>query len=886
MKHSTNLTMKFFGLFVAVMAFSLNAIAGNKVSIEDFTIVPGEEKTIAVVLENSDPISSLQMDVTFPKGLEYVNKSVSKNADRLKIHSIGAPTLASKATRFIILHEAEDITKSAFVGNTGAIFTFKVKASAAYKGGKIEVTNVEGSNGTLAEPVAVEMESFSVKANAFAGTFSLSAETISMNLQEGTSAQVDVTLANAFSIAGVQADIVLPENLIVEEIIKGARVPENYNPKPSSLETSGTVTLSSLIVEDFEGNDGVVFSLKLKAIGEVKGQLVVKNMIATEKSGATAFEIDGEETVDVDFFYVYYNVNIAENVENGTVTADKEKALSGETVALAVTPNENFAIESVSVTYGEENTPVEVTEDFQFIMPAADVNISVVFKDMTDPNKPVAPELTATSPLVTDGSVAQYLYNVEAKAFLVGANDWGTRASFSATTGYPVKMTLNEDGATYTFADQLPNGNWNSLDCQGVDQIWVDGAGRGGDKMWTVAVAEDGSFTIANNNVPNGNLSAVPSKDDTRLYISDAEEAQDVWVAVSEEDYKAYIEEYNQYLAELDYYNKQNYKVGDDVIALAPATWNGQSGNYGGLANPAAERYNGAGSEPEGDVLTQTVEGLKNGMYEVTMGLAVSYTSGRGFECPVGEGLSVGFVNDQETGLTVVDRGWVGEGEQTTVKLTAAVVDGTLKYGIKNLAPSGNWYVANVLSIVYVSDKVLSDLTAEDYYRWTAADATGEQERVEPTTLALGTSTGLVYGDGNVYFLNYADLSDAETLVAVATEGEPRFLFNRVVDQGDVYAELPRDAAKYETVVDNGDGSKTYTVNIAAIVEEFGFAHLHAIKGANWANTTVTSLQVGKVVPQPKESWYTKGDFTIVAHDFVEGVKNEFVEPRYVEGTT
>lgn len=848
MKHSTNLMMKFFGLFVAVMAFSLNAIAGNKVSIEDFTIVPGEEKTIAVVLENSDPISSLQMDVTFPKGLEYVNKSVSKNADRLKIHSIGAPTLASKATRFIILHEAEDITKSAFVGNTGAIFTFKVKASAAYKGGKIEVTNVEGSNGTLAEPVAVEMESFSVKANAFAGTFSLSAETISMNLQEGNSAQVDVTLANAFSIAGVQADIVLPENLIVEEIIKGARVPENYNPKPSSLETSGTVTLSSLIVEDFEGNDGVVFSLKLKAIGEVKGQLVVKNMIATEKSGATAFEIDGEETVDVDFFYVYYNVNIAENVENGTVTADKEKAISGETVALTVTPNENFAIESVSVTYGEENTPVEVTEDFQFVMPAGDVNISVVFKDMTDPNKPVAPELTATSPLVTDGSVAQYLYNVEAKAFLVGANDWGTRASFSATTAYPVKMTLNEDGATYTFADQLPNGNWNSLDCSAVDQIWVDGAGRGGDKMWTVTIAEDGSFTIANNNVPNGNLSVVPSKNDTRLYISDAEEAQDVWVALSEEDYKAYIEAYNKYLAELDAYNKQNYGVGAELASLAPATWEGQSGNYGGLADPAAERYNGGGSVEAGDVLTQTIENLKNGTYQVTLGLAASYTSGRGFECPTGDGLSVGFANEAEANLTVVDRGWVGEGEQTIVTLTASVVDGTLKYGIKNLAPSGNWYVANVRSIIYVSDQIYSDLAVEDYFRWTAADATGTQERVEPTALTLGTSTGLVYGDGNVYYLNYADLSDVKTLVAVATEGEPRFLFNRIVDNGDVQAELPRDAAKYETVVENADGSKTYTIDVAAIVAEFGYAHLHAIKGANWANTTVTSLKVGKVV--------------------------------------
>ena len=335
--------------------------------------------------------------------------------------------------------------------------------------------------------------------------------------------------------------------------------------------------------------------------------------------------------------------------------------------------------------------------------------------------KPEAPELTATSALVTDGSVAQYLYNVEAKAFLIGGNDWGTRASYSATNGYPVKLTLNEDGATYTFNDQLPNGNWNSLDCQGVDQIWVDGAGRGGDKMWTVTVAEDGSFTIANSNVPNGNLSVVPSKaGDTRLYISDAEEAQDVWVAVSEEEYKAYIEKYSKYQSALDEYNKKFYEVGDDITFIAPATWEGQSGSYGGLANPAAERYNGGGSVEAGDVLTQTVTGLKNGTYEVTLGLAASYTSGRGFECPTGDGLSVGFANEAEAGITVVETGWVSEGQQAVVTLTATVTDGTLKYGIKNLAPSGNWYVAQVVSIVYAAEPVVPihtiDFTTQTSY--------------------------------------------------------------------------------------------------------------------------------------------------------------------------
>lgn len=174
-----------------------------------------------------------------------------------------------------------------------------------------------------------------------------------------------------------------------------------------------------------------------------------------------------------------------------------------------------------------------------------------------------------------------------------------------------------------------------------------------------------------------------------------------------------------------------------------------------------------------------------------------------------------------------------------------------LKEGEAMYFSNGKWI--NVGSkhdnVAYVSDFMYSDLATNNYYRWTAADGTGVMERIENTVLNLNTSTDIIYGDPNVYYLNYIDLSNAKTLVVVATEGEPRFLFNRIENNDSVHIDIPRDAAKYETVVDNGDGSKTFTVNIAAIVEEFGFAHLHAIKGAHWANTTITSIKIGKSTP-------------------------------------
>ena len=331
------------------------------------------------------------------------------------------------------------------------------------------------------------------------------------------------------------------------------------------------------------------------------------------------------------------------------------------------------------------------------------------------PEAPAAPKATA---LVTDGSVKQYLYNVGAKGFFIGANDWGTRASFSAEKGYWVQITKNATGDTYTLKNEAKGGN--SADCQGVDQIWVDGAGRAGDALWTVTANEDGSFKLGNTNV-KGFLSVVPSKNDTKLYMSEAEEAQNVWIVVSEEDYAAYQEAVPAYQAALKEYNdayaqyqkdyaewfKANYKAGESLLPLAPANWTGAGGDYGGLANPAKEKYVDGANAPlkAGDVMTQTIEGLKNGKYIVVLEAAGSYTSGRGFECPTGDGLAVAFANDVQENLPIVDRGWVGEGQQNFYTFEVEVADGTLKYGIKNLADAGNWYVVRLANIAMVPEK-------------------------------------------------------------------------------------------------------------------------------------------------------------------------------------
>ena len=73
-----------------------------------------------------------------------------------------------------------------------------------------------------------------------------------------------------------------------------------------------------------------------------------------------------------------YAVNIAEGIENGTVTAEPTSAKEGDEVTLTATPAEGYELESITVTGVNGNEAVVVTDN-KFKMPADDVTVSATF---------------------------------------------------------------------------------------------------------------------------------------------------------------------------------------------------------------------------------------------------------------------------------------------------------------------------------------------------------------------------------------------------------------------------------------------------------------------------------------------------------------------------
>lgn len=164
-----------------------------------------------------------------------------------------------------------------------------------------------------------------------------------------------------------------------------------------------------------------------------------------------------------------------------------------------------------------------------------------------------------------------------------------------------------------------------------------------------------------------------------------------------------------------------------------------------------------------------------------------------------------------------------------------------------------------MLSAVSVKAEERISLQEVPFYSWEGWDGNAVKIAEAQCEWGVGTSTGNVYGDMSVN--NFADVTLYSKLILTVTEGTPRVLFNRLKEEGqgaDTFEEsylvdIPNRGwctAKYQTIEGN-----VYTYDIKAIVKDYGFAHLHAIKGANWANVTVESAELVREGKAQQVGW-------------------------------
>lgn len=289
--NTTNNILKSVLLCLVSLVVPVAAMAENKVYVEDFSIIPGQEATVNVMMDNEDNISSLQIDLVLPAGLEYVKESAVRNTERLtrNSHSLNAtdfpdPTVTK---RFTIFAKGTTPSSTAIKGNSGMIFSFNVKAAKTFNGGKLVLRNVIGSDATVvpAEEKPMNDSEMSVKANA--GTFSLSPEALSITLNDKDT--VDVYMANTITLSAFEAKLNLPEGVEVEEMLMGDRLSDNVS--VNYIAESGKILVESLTNDEFAESDAPLFSIVLKGVAKGTGTLSLSNVFVS--NGFAAFDTEG-----------------------------------------------------------------------------------------------------------------------------------------------------------------------------------------------------------------------------------------------------------------------------------------------------------------------------------------------------------------------------------------------------------------------------------------------------------------------------------------------------------------------------------------------------------------------------------------------------------------
>lgn len=164
-----------------------------------------------------------------------------------------------------------------------------------------------------------------------------------------------------------------------------------------------------------------------------------------------------------------------------------------------------------------------------------------------------------------------YLFNVEARAFLVGANEWGTRASVSPSLGHKVIIEQGTLSNSYYITNYVLQGKmanqWGYAFIDESRNIWVDDTKTGktenqftfkhlGDNKYRICLSDANTF-FKYTDSEDTYLGVGKNGEDTRLYLCDLTdynqypeaECKLIWIFVTPAEYEDFAYKNEAYLA-------------------------------------------------------------------------------------------------------------------------------------------------------------------------------------------------------------------------------------------------------------------------------------------------------------------------------------------------
>ncbi|MBR0046738.1 MAG: hypothetical protein IJP75_07665 [Bacteroidaceae bacterium] len=289
--------------FLLWMVGFSTANAQATLSMENQSFMAGEEKTVAINLDNEVGIKFIQMDIALPAGLEVT--AVKGVQDRMgRGQSVQANNNGGGKYRVMLASTNAVGVK----GNSGAMFELTIKASGALAStSTIRVFDIEM---TAADETPIKPADFSVtvtKEVKLDGTAVFGVETNSYDITPGNTFQVNITLENTAKLCGLEGTLTLPAGL---ELVNGSdglfdysdRIPFDAAfsfPDGASAPTY-KFALSSATNTVFGTGSGTFFSFTVKATEALaRNTTITLNGLTVADPYANAFDLEDVVTVSV-----------------------------------------------------------------------------------------------------------------------------------------------------------------------------------------------------------------------------------------------------------------------------------------------------------------------------------------------------------------------------------------------------------------------------------------------------------------------------------------------------------------------------------------------------------------------------------------------------------
>lgn len=321
----TNISSRLLMVLTLLLGVVSAATAADRFYLDAVNIEPGETRTLAFNLDNSQVFFGFQADITLPDGLEVINKNNKPDCTLSTRANSSFAIVSNQLSPEKIRIGAFSSNHTAIEGTSGALLYLNVHATDEYAGGALNITEILFTNSANND---VKLPDYSVDLGTqHDDRFYIP----DFKIAVGETKEISVILDNESSFSAFQTDIFLPEGLIpVDGSIK-MTARGNGHSVSSKAFSDGRLRIACLSLDNavFSGNSGALVILSVTATKDVAERCTIemKNQRFSMANAKEYILPNSATTVTTERAFVT-DINLSET--SLSITTGESRQLSAE----------------------------------------------------------------------------------------------------------------------------------------------------------------------------------------------------------------------------------------------------------------------------------------------------------------------------------------------------------------------------------------------------------------------------------------------------------------------------------------------------------------------------------------------------------------------------